>query len=181
MRIGTVLQFWRYPVKCMIWIAFASVCAGCASPTPSPVGAIDSTEGVASGHPMVAPDSTSAEAAAAVLREYYDAIASRDYRRAYRLWESDGAASGKTYQQFATGFAGTARVALTLGRLGAIGAAAGSRYVEIPVVVRAVTRQGDEQRFQGNYVLRRAEVDGATDTQRHWHIYSAKVGRATNP
>lgn len=120
-------------------------------------------------------DSSSPGAAADVVRHYYAAIDARDFRRAYVLWDGDGAASGRTFAAFAGGFANTAHVAVDLGAPGAIDAAAGSRYIEIPVTVRAITRDGAAQRFAGSYVLRRSEVDGATEAQRRWRFYSAKL------
>jgi len=122
-------------------------------------------------------DSSSVEAALAVLRAYYDAIAARDFRRAYQLWEGAGAASGKSFTEFAAGFTNTASVSVSPGPPGPIEGAAGSRYVEIPVGIAATTRDGVRQRFSGSYVLRRAEVDGATPEQRRWHLYSAKIAR----
>ena len=122
-------------------------------------------------------DSTSVAAAAGVVRDYYAAIDARDYRRAYRRWGDDGRSSGQTYQGFAAGFAHTARVEATIGEPGRMDAAAGSRYVEVPLAVRAVTDRGEEQRFTGRYVMRRSVVDGATEAQRRWHIDSAKMKR----
>ena len=113
--------------------------------------------------------------AAEVIRRYYAAIGARDYRRAYELWSEGGAASGQTLEEFTAGFARTARTEATIGEPGRIEGAAGSRYVEVPVVVRAVTDAGEEQRFEGTYVLRRSVVDGATAEQRLWHIHSADI------
>jgi hypothetical protein len=129
---------------------------------------------VPDAEPVVA-DSASADAAANVVRDYYAALRARDYRRAYRWWEGEGAASGKTFEQFAAGYSNTATVEATVGVPGRIEGAAGSRYVEVPVTVRAVTRTDEKQRFGGRYVLRRSLVDGATATQRRWHIYSATM------
>jgi len=159
-------------------IAWIGIGAGCGSPAterPARHDAASTTDSAPHRDAIVATDSTSVDAAAAVIREYYGAIQARDYRRAYRLWEGGGAASGQTYERFAVGFAGTARVAVALGKPGRMDAAAGSRYVEIPVTIRAVTRGGGEQVFEGSYVLRRSVVDGATEAQRRWHIYSAKI------
>jgi hypothetical protein len=167
----------------LIWITMAVAFAGCASPSRQPPAAHHAVEtvdslGRAHENSMTASDSTSVDAAVSAIREYYHAIDAGDYARAYRLWGSEGAASGKTYERFAAGFDSTAHVDVTVGEPGAIGGAAGSRYVEIPVVIHAVTRQGDAQRFQGSYVMRRSEVDGATEAQRRWRIYSAKITRA---
>jgi hypothetical protein len=122
----------------------------------------------------------SADDAANVVRAYYRAINERRYGDAYRLWSSDGAASGKTLEVFGDGFASTASVDVVLGTPGPIGAAAGSRYVEIPVRIHAVTTAGRRQAFSGMYTLRRSVVDGATPEQRAWRIYSAKI-RAESP
>ena len=115
--------------------------------------------------------------AADVLRRYYAAIAARDFRRAYALWDDAGAASGQTFEAFAAGFAETARVEAEVGEPGRVEGAAGSRYVEVPVTIRAATDAGEEQRFEGTYTLRRSVVDGATAEQRRWHLYAADVER----
>jgi hypothetical protein len=120
---------------------------------------------------------TDSLAAADVIRQYYDAIAMRDFRSAYGLWGNDGAASGKSLHDFAAGFAETARITLEVGVPSRVEPAAGSRYVEVPAVIHAVTRAGQEQRFEGTYTLRRSVVDGSTPAQRRWRIYSAKITR----
>jgi hypothetical protein len=117
----------------------------------------------------------SADDAASVVRAYYRAINERRYDDAYRLWESSGAASGKSFDAFRDGFASTASVDVVLGTPGPIEGAAGSRYVEIPVRITAVATGGGRQAFAGTYVLRRSVVDGATPEQRMWRIYSAKI------
>lgn len=113
-----------------------------------------------------------------VIRRYYAAIDARDYRRAYALWSDAGAASGQTLEEFTAGFARTARTEARVGAPGRIEGAAGSRFVEIPVTIRAVTDAGAEQRFAGRYVLRRSVVDGASAEQRRWRIHSADIARA---
>jgi hypothetical protein len=110
-----------------------------------------------------------------VVRAYYDAIDRGDYARAYRLWGNDGAASRQTFEEFRGGFAETASVEVETGRPGRIEGAAGSRYIEIPVSIAAVKRDGTKQRFEGTYVLRRTVVDGATEEQRTWHLDSARI------
>jgi hypothetical protein len=114
---------------------------------------------------------------ATVVRRYYAAIAARNYVVAYTFWGDDGAASGQTFDAFAAGFDRTASVEVDVGEAGRIEPAAGSRYIEIPVTVRAVTVAGEEQRFEGSYTLRRSVVDGASDAQRQWHLYSADIAR----
>ncbi|HEX6308494.1 MAG TPA: hypothetical protein VFZ69_09925 [Longimicrobiales bacterium] len=131
-----------------------------------------------SGTPPAPADSPSAPgdpSPTAVIQAYYDAIEARDYRLAWQLWGDGGAASGQGYDEFASGFAETASVQVEIGRPGGIDAAAGSRFVRVPVVIRATTRAGERQRFEGSYTLRRSVVDGATPAQQQWHIYSAEI------
>jgi uncharacterized membrane protein YfcA len=113
--------------------------------------------------------------AAAVVRSYYRAIQERRYPEAYRCWESGGAASRKSFEEFERGFALTVSVQVRIGPPGPLGAAAGSRYVEVPVRLEAETRTGGRQIYSGTYTLRRSVIDGATEEQRTWHIYSANM------
>jgi hypothetical protein len=110
-----------------------------------------------------------------VLREYYRAIDSLDYAHAWSLWSDGGHSSGQTIQQFADGFANMARVTVDTGAPGNIEAAAGSRYIQVPVTIQATTRDGGTQRYTGTYTLRRAVVDGASPEQRAWRIASAAL------
>jgi hypothetical protein len=41
----------------------------------------------------------------------------------------------------------------------------------------AKTKNGETQRFEGEYLLRHTVVDGATATEREWHIHSAEIRR----
>ena len=118
--------------------------------------------------------------AVGVLQAYYAAINARDFAQAYAAWSDGGRSSGQTPEQFAAGFADTTRVEVVPGVAGAVDAAAGSRYVEIPVLVVATQRDGSTRRYEGRYVLRRAVVDGATPDQRAWHIASADLRQASN-
>jgi hypothetical protein len=127
--------------------------------------------------PPSADSSTADRDPSEVIRQYYQAIEAGNFARAYALWGANGAASGQTLDQFAAGFAETAQVDVEIGTPGRIEPAAGSRYVEVPVVIRAVTTGGEVQRFEGTYTLRRSVVDGASAEQRRWHIYSADIAR----
>ncbi|MGH7658517.1 MAG: hypothetical protein ACREL6_09795, partial [Gemmatimonadales bacterium] len=110
-----------------------------------------------------------------VVRRYYSAINDRDFQEAYGLWSDSGAASGQTFESFQSGFSRTARVEVEPGTPGRVEPAAGSRYVKVPVVVRAEAQTGELQRFEGTYTLRRSVVDGATAEQRLWRLYSADI------
>lgn len=113
--------------------------------------------------------------ALALVRDYYAALEARDYARAYAMWADAGRASGQTPAQFAAGFAQTTHVAATLDVPGRLGAAAGSRFIEVPVAVEAAQQDGSVRRYVGAYTLRRAMVDGATPEQRAWRIASADI------
>ncbi|HET8634764.1 MAG TPA: hypothetical protein VFL88_11520, partial [Gemmatimonadales bacterium] len=118
---------------------------------------------------------------AQVIRLYYDAINRRDFRTAFLLWGDSGRASGKTLQQFEAGFARSDSSRVTIGSVGRVEGAAGSRYVEVPVTIHAWRRDGSAQEFTGSYVVRRAVVDGATEAQRRWHLDRADIHEQRNP
>ncbi len=132
-----------------------------------------------SSAPTPVSDGRSPAAAADLVRRYYAAIDARDYHTAYTLWGPGGGASGKTYEQFAAGFAQTAHSGVEItGGVDTEGAA-GSIYATVPVVVTATTTAGAAQRFTGTYTLRRVnDVPGATPEQLRWHIAEAHLTAA---
>lgn len=113
--------------------------------------------------------------AVAVVRDYYAAINARDLARAYALWSDGGRSSGQSPQQFAAAFADVDGITVQIGEPGAIEAAAGSRFIEVPVAVASTRRGGEQRGYRGSYVLRRAMVDGASAEQRAWRIASADL------
>jgi len=128
------------------------------------------------GQPPVAmPDEPTSEDAIAVVRDYYAAINNGSFGRAYALWSDGGRATGQSPQQFADGFANTTGVSVEIMEPGRIDAAAGSRFVEVPLAITATHRDGSQRKYVGAYVLRRAVVDGATAEQRAWRITSADI------
>ena len=102
----------------------------------------------------------------AALMSYYDAINAKEYRRAYRFWESPES----TFERFVAGFADTDRVRLLVEPSARNEGAAGSAYAEITSIVVATTRAGNDRVFAGCYVLRRSNV---RDTG--WRIYRANL------
>ena len=102
----------------------------------------------------------------ATLSSYYSAINARDYRRAYRFWDSPPS----SFEQFSRGFADTDRVRLLVDPSTPVEGAAGSVYAEIPTIVVSTTRSGTERIFAGCYVMRRSNVQ-----DRGWQIYRADV------
>ena len=62
-----------------------------------------------------------------------------------------------------------------IGQPSRIDAAAGSRYINIPVTITATMKNGQVQHFSGSYALRRNVVNGATPEQMTRHFYSAHI------
>jgi len=109
-----------------------------------------------------------------LIRNYYRWINQKKYEGAFGIWEKreDGnAANGQSFEKFENGFSDTASVSVEIGEPGEIEVAAGSNYIEIPVVISAMTESGHAQKFAGTYTMRSSNL--ADD--RSWYIYSAKV------
>ena len=109
-----------------------------------------------------------------LIRNYYRWINQKKYQDAFNIWEKrkeGNAANGQSFEEFERGFDDTATVSVEIGEPGEIEGAAGSNYIEIPVVISAMTRSGHAQKFVGIYTMRSSNV--AED--RSWYIYSAKV------
>jgi hypothetical protein len=164
------MTYWRGMLAVIVTALALPACG----PRPAPQASSDSA---VAGMPDTIPQPPGADSTdpAQVIRLYYDAINRRDFRRAFLLWGDSGRASGKTLEQFEAGFAATDSSRVTIGDAGRVEGAAGSRYVEIPVTIRAWQHNGATRQFTGSYVVRRAVVDGATDAQRQWHLNSADI------
>ena len=115
------------------------------------------------------------EAAAAVVERYYSALNAHDYDTAWQQWGANGPPS-QTRDKFVAGFAHTRSTRVTIGKLQPGEGAAGSIYQTVPVTVEATLDDGSQQRFSGNYVVRRVnDVDGASPDQLRWHLGSAHL------
>lgn len=120
-----------------------------------------------------------ADDAAAVVRTYFSALANRDFARAHAL--EGGDTSAHSLAELAGEYADVASVDAAVGVPGRLDAAAGSRYIKVPVSVARSMRDGSTQRLAGTVVLRRAVVDGATPEQRAWRIASTDLRAAPAP
>lgn len=109
------------------------------------------------------------------IREYYANINARSFARAYTLWSGNGSASGQSPQQFADGFADTSGVSVEIQAPTGMDAAAGSRFIQVPVAVAATQRDGSLRKYAGTFTLRYSVVDGATPDQRNWRINAADL------
>jgi hypothetical protein len=125
--------------------------------------------------PAPATEDSAISDAKAAVRAYYAAINARDYQRAYAAWGNDGPPGRPTLRTFASGFARTDSVHVALGHPGRIEGAAGSRYVMIPVRVRAFEHGIGPREYAGSYTVRRSVVPGADAADRQWHLYSASL------
>jgi hypothetical protein len=157
--------------------------AGAAAPAPphpaparvetAAVG--DSAASDSAARSVGAPAEPGADSAVAVLHGFYAAINARDYPRAYAAWANDGPPGHPTLAEFAKGYAGTDSVELSTGTPGPVEGAAGSRYVIVPVALRAFERGGRRTDFAGSYTLRRTVVPDAPPENRRWHLYRAAL------
>ncbi len=62
-------------------------------------------------------------------------------------------------------------MSVEIGAPSEIEGAAGSNYIQIPVVISATSTDGSQQKFAGTYIMRSSNM---TDGKR-WYINSAKV------
>jgi hypothetical protein len=117
----------------------------------------------------------SVEAAADVVRRYYSALNARDYATAWAQWGENGP-PGQSLAKFEAGFAHTASTQVKIAPLEPGDAAMGSIFQPVKVTVVATLDDGTQQRFAGDYVVRRVnDVDGTSAAQLRWHIGSAKL------
>lgn len=161
-----------------LWCGLLLVVLGCGRSQP---GAGTATRRPPESSSREAPVDTlrepSNDEAAGVIRAYYDAINARHYSDAYVLWSGRGERSGQTVESFTVGFAQTDSVRADIGAPSDMEAAAGSRYITVPV--RLLAYEGKRtQSYRGTYTLRRAVVDGATAEQRQWRIAGAAIRRS---
>jgi len=153
---------------------------GPAASHPSPARVETAAVGESAASDSVAgaadsPAGTDADSAIAVLHGFYAAINARDYPRAYAAWANDGPPGQPTLAEFAKGYAATDSVQLSTGTPGPVEGAAGSRYVSVPVALRAFERGGRRTDFAGSYTLRRTVVPDAPPESRRWHLYRATL------
>lgn len=107
--------------------------------------------------------------------EYCDALATRRFGDAYRLWSDNGRASGLSEADFARKYANVNISDCQFSEAGEMQGAAGSIYIEVPTIMRGTTKAGTPLRIEGPIVLRRVnDVDGSTAEQRRWHVARAE-------
>ena len=118
----------------------------------------------------------SPQGAANVVQTYYALLESGKYRDAWRLWSGRGEASGMSEAAFAASFAKYSEYHAQVGGPGPMEGAAGSSYIDVPVVVYGRLKTGAEVHMNGPITLRRAnDVPGATAEQLKWRISASGV------
>lgn len=115
-----------------------------------------------------------------VLKSYYNAINRKEYDRAYSYFEgapNPAPSLAPPFNQFVAGYADTLSVTLEININSIqVGAAAGSIYATIPVVLTASHKDGTRREFAGNYVVRRTNTGISPDPNATlWRIYSADL------
>ncbi len=117
------------------------------------------------------------EAADAVVRRYFAAIADRRYDEAWALWDGGGAASGMSRDAFAASFARFATYRATVGTPTDPDAGAGQRYVTVPVVVTGTLQSGEPFRLEGPVVLHTiaAGIESDAPDAHAWRIRNSEL------
>jgi hypothetical protein len=113
-----------------------------------------------------------------LLASYYNAINLQEYERAYSYWQT----APRDYDDFVSGFADTLSVQVIVQPPTRIGAAAGSRYVEIPTVLIAEHDDETQHVFAGCFVTRRSNLQPPDIPEEDvWHLYRADLEEISEP
>lgn len=125
-------------------------------------------------------DPQSAQGAAQVVQHYYALLESGRSREAWQLWGDGGKASGVGADAFAARFGEYEEYHANIGAPSRIDAGAGQRYVEVPVEIYGILKDGDRPfNRRGSVTLHRtADIPGATAEDRSWHIKDIKTAPA---
>lgn len=144
-----------------------------APPSPgAPGGLPDDRRPVAEG-PFTP---TSAQGAAQVVQSYYALLESGRRAEAWRLWSEGAAGRAADAEAFARQFDRYADYHAQIGAPGEIEGAAGSLFVEVPVVIYGRLKSGEEVHQSGVATLRRVnDVPGSTPEQRSWRIHQIEL------
>ncbi len=116
-----------------------------------------------------------------LLTSYYNAIALRDYARAYGYWS---APPDQTLEAYAAGFMNVDGVSVYVDVTGIrVEGAAGSIFTSMPVLITTTQLVGDPQGFVGCFVMRRSNVPegDAVEPDPNWAIHSASLAPTMMP
>jgi hypothetical protein len=112
------------------------------------------------------------------LLSFYNAINRKEYQRAYGYFDgapNPPASLAAPYDQWVKGYADTTSVTVAYGKINT-GAAAGSIYATMPVVLTAKHTDGSTHVYAGCYTMRRTNEGMSPDPQAVlWRVYMAKL------
>ena len=118
---------------------------------------------------------TSAQGAAQVVQSYYALLESGRWAEAWRLW-SVARRVGRATLKLCEPVRALCRLSRPDRRPGRIEGAAGSLYVDVPVVIYGRLKSGEEVHQSGVATLRRVnDVPGSTAEQRSWRIHQIEL------
>lgn len=144
-----------------------------APPSPGTSGALPVDRRPLAEGP-IAPDS--AQGAAQVVQSYYALLESGRRAEAWKLWSEGSPSRAVDAATFSRQFDRYADYHAQIGAPGAIEGAAGSLWVEVPVVVYGRLKAGGEVHQSGKATLRRVnDVPGSTAEQRSWRIQAIEL------
>lgn len=119
---------------------------------------------------------TNAQGAAQVVQSYYALLESGRRTEAWRLWSDGAPARAASAEAFARQFDRYADYHAQVGAPGEVEGAAGSLFVEVPVVIYGRLKTGEEVHQSGKATLRRVnDVPGSTAEQRSWRIHQIEL------
>jgi len=143
-------------------------------PSPAPAAPVQAPSPPPAAEPPAATPDKSPEGALAVANSYFGLLRRGEYAKAWTVWP--GPDSGVSRNAFVARYAKYSAYDAKLGEPGPMEGAAGSIYIEIPMVVSAKLKSGESEQLVGAVAMRRVnDVDGSTLAQRTWHINSVDL------
>lgn len=115
---------------------------------------------------------------AALVRSLYNAIARKEYARAYSYFGNRKPPGD--FRSFVAGYENTADVQVHTGTVTPEGAA-GSIYEPVPVAIRSVDKTGKERIFAGCYLTRIASASAQAPPFVPLHIENAQLEEVNEP
>ncbi|APH72372.1 DUF1176 domain-containing protein [Aquibium oceanicum] len=116
--------------------------------------------------------------AEALIESYYNAVNRREFARAWDYYGEKKPAAD--FDAFSDGYVETERVELVTGPVGEEGAA-GSRFFNVPIAIRATNTDGSEQVFSGCYTARLASPQIQGVPFQPLHISDWSFSKAQEP
>ena len=140
-------------------------------PEPGAPGGLPIQAGTPESEPDGPIDPKSAEGAGQVLQSFGALIEQKRFGEARQLWAGGTPQAQMSDAEFAAQYGGYSEIHLQVGAPGDMEGAAGSLYIDIPVVLYGRLADGRQFSRSGTATLRRVnDVPGSTEAQRRWHI-----------